>query len=187
MKLLTSALAFAMLFSPDTAKQTFESASQALNSGDYPAAEAGFNKVLELDPHNVGALANLGVVYAKTHRYGKAIQVYQRALRISPQMREVQLDLGLAYLKQEDYIHALPYFRQLHTQSPSDHQATMLLATCLTFSGHPDQGLSLLKPLTDTGDADPAALYLLGVAYSRAGQAQQAQDVFPQLFPSRST
>lgn len=73
MKLLASALVIALLFSPDTARQTFESAMQALNSGDYPAAEAGFNKVLEGDPRNVSALANLGVLYAKTHRYGKAI------------------------------------------------------------------------------------------------------------------
>src|ERR1700677_5045171 len=151
MKLLVSALAIAFLFSPvaDTAKQTFESATQSLNAGDYPAAEAGFNKVLELDPRNVSALANLGVLYAKTHRYGKAIEAYQQVLRINPQLREIQLDLGLAYLKQEDYMHALPYFRELHARSPSDHQATMLLATCLTFSGHPDQGLGILKPLTD--------------------------------------
>src|SRR5271168_3116265 len=179
MKLLALALAIVLVCSPvavsgegpDTARQTFESATQALNSGDYPAAEAGFNKVLELDPRNVSALANLGVLYAKTHRYGKAIEVYQRVLRISPQLREIQLDLGLAYLKQEDYIHALPYFRDLHNRSPADPQATMLLATCLTFSGHPDQGLGLLKPLVAGDDPDPAALYLLGVAYSRAGQA----------------
>ena len=100
MKLLVSAFAIALLFSPvalvglssDTAKQTFESATQALNAGDYPAAEAGFNKVLKLDPRNVSALANLGVLYAKTHRYGKAIEAYQRVLQISPQLREIQLD-----------------------------------------------------------------------------------------------
>ena len=100
---------------------------QALNAGDYPAAEAGFNKILAADPRNVSALANLGVLYAKTHRYGKAIQVYQRALRVSPQLREIQLDLGLAYLKQEDYVHALPYFRELHTQisfGSSGHDAS---------------------------------------------------------------
>src|SRR3984885_9408384 len=195
MKLLVSALAIALLSSPvalvglsaDTAKQTFESATQALNAGDYPAAEAGFNKVLKLDPRNVSALANLGVLYAKTHRYGKAVQAYQRVLQISPQLREIQLDLGLAYLKQEDYEHALPYFRPLHERSPSDHQATMLLATCVTFNGHPDQGLGLLKPLTDAENPDPAALYLLGVAYARAGQAQAAQDVFTKLFADSAT
>src|SRR6202453_4280402 len=124
MKLLAPAFVITVLLfpmivlgvGPDTARQTFEAATQALNSGDYPAAEAGFKKVLELDPRNISALANLGVLYAKTHRYGKAIEVYQRVLRISPQLREIQLDLGLACLKQEDYVHALPYFRQLHNQ-----------------------------------------------------------------------
>ena len=62
MNLLASALAIVLLFSADTARQTFEAATQALNSGDYPAAEAGFNKVLEMDPRNVSALANLGVL-----------------------------------------------------------------------------------------------------------------------------
>src|ERR1700758_1371563 len=79
---------------PDTARQTFESAMQALNAGDYSAAEAGFIKILAADPRNVSALANLGVLYAKTHRYGKAIEAYQRVLQISPQLREIQLDLG---------------------------------------------------------------------------------------------
>ena len=112
----------------------------------------------------------------------------KRALRVSPQLREIQLDLGLAYLKQEDYVHALPYFRQLHARSPSDPQATMLLATCLTFSGHPDQGLSFVEAVDRTAeDADPAALYLLGVAYARAGQAQAAQDVFTKLFADSAT
>jgi Flp pilus assembly protein TadD len=85
MKLLWPAFVIAVLFfpmsilgvGPDMAKQTFEAATQALNAGDYSAAEAGFHKVLELDPRNFSALSNLGVLYAKTHRYGKAIEVYQ--------------------------------------------------------------------------------------------------------------
>ncbi len=146
----------------DTAKQIFESATQALNSGDYPAAEAGFNKVLELDPRNVSALANLGVLYAKTHRYGKAIEVYQRALRIDPQLREIQLDLGLAYLSRKTTSTRCHISGSCTSGLLLTIRPTMLLATCLTFSGHPDQGLSLLKPLTEADDPDPAALYLLG-------------------------
>src|ERR1700679_4114167 len=114
MKPLVPAILIVLLFFPiavwglgaDTAKQTFESATQALNAGDYPAAEAGFNQVLKLDPRNVSALSNLGVLYARTHRYGKAIEVYQRALRISPQLREIQLDLGLPYFNREVYAEA---------------------------------------------------------------------------------
>ena len=195
MKLFVSAFAIALFFAPvalmglssDTAKQTFESATQALHAGDYPAAEAGFNKVLRLDPRNVSALANLGVLYAKTHRYGKAIEAYQRVLEISPQLREIQLDLGLAYLKQEDYERALPYFRQLHERSPDDHQATMLLATCLTFQWTCRSRSRPAEAVDRSGESDSAALYLLGVAYARAGQAQAAQEVFTRLFADSAT
>src|ERR1700733_8408845 len=144
MKYLTSTLATALLLSfnfalgasTDMAKQTFESAVLAMNAGQYPQAEAGFRKVLELDPNNISALANLGILYAKTHRYTKAIEAYKQVLRLSPKQRETQLNLALAYLKQKEYVHSLPYFRQLHEEDPSNHQATMLLATFLTFSGH---------------------------------------------------
>src|SRR5260370_39031942 len=107
MKLIASAIAIALLLVSDPTRQTFESATEALNAGEYPAAEAGFNKILAADPRNVSALANLGMLYSKTHRYGKAIQVYQRALRVSPQLREIQLGLGLAYLKQGDSVQPL--------------------------------------------------------------------------------
>src|ERR1700761_8586717 len=76
-----------------SAKQAFDFATQALNAGNYSAAEAGFRKVLHMDPHNVSALANLGVLYAKTHRYGKAIEAYQEVLRVQPGLRAIQLDL----------------------------------------------------------------------------------------------
>ena len=156
MKLLTLALEIAILLSSnlgfcvnaDTAKETFESAVRALNAGNYSQAEGGFRAVLKLDPRNVSALANLGVLYAKTRRYTEAIEEYKKVLNIAPQQRETQLNLGLAYLKQEDYTRALPYFKQLHDVDPSNQRAVMLLATCLTFSGHPEDGIGLLKPLT---------------------------------------
>ena len=192
MKPLVSGILVVLLFSPiavwglgaDTAKQIFESATQALNAGDYPAAEAGFNQVLKLDPRNVSALANLGVLYAKTHRYGKAIDVYQRALRIALSCARFSSILASPISNRK-----ITSMRcHISGNCTSDHLPTirppMLLATCLTFSGHPDQGLGLLKPLTEADNPDPAALYLLGVAYARAGQAQQAQQVFSKLLPT---
>src|ERR1035438_3600729 len=139
----------------DTARQAFESAMLALNARDYPDAEAGFRKGLRLDPRNVSALANLCVLYARMHRFTEAVDIYKKALSISPEQRETQLNLGLAYLKQEDYTHALPYFKQLHARDPDDQQSTMLLATCLTFSGHPEDGIVLLKPLTEAERTNP--------------------------------
>ena len=115
----------------------FEHAAQALQAGDYPAAESGFRKVLRAEPGNLGALGNLGVVYSRTNRYARAIDVYKQALRTAPQDRGILLNLGLVYLKQDDYQHALPYFLRLHRSDPGNWQATNLLATCLVYGGKP--------------------------------------------------
>ena len=63
---------------------TFDDAVQALSAGDYRAAEQGFQAVLKRQPNNVGAIGNLGILYARTNRMDRAISQYQRALQLSP-------------------------------------------------------------------------------------------------------
>src|SRR6266550_4120908 len=158
--------------SDSSTEKIFESASAALRKGDYAAAEVGFRKVLQAEPRNIGAMSNLGVVYSRTLRYARAIEIYKRALRLSPREQGVLLNLGLVYLKQDDYGRAKPYFERLHRMDPKNAQAANLLATCLVYGGEPAGAFEVLKPLME-GTPDPATLYLLGVAYSRSGQAEK--------------
>src|SRR6478752_10321127 len=95
---LASALSGA-LQAADPLEAAFERATRSLAAGEYAAAEQGFLEVLKASPRNVGALGNLGVVYSRTNRTGKAIDVYFRALQISPLDSLLQLNLGIAYLK----------------------------------------------------------------------------------------
>src|SRR5207244_3707436 len=125
-------------------------------------------------------MSNLGVVYSRTLRYARAIEIYKRALRLSPREQGVLLNLGLVYLKQDDYGRAKPYFERLHRMDPKNAQAANLLATCLVYGGEPAGAFEVLKPLME-GTPDPATLYLLGVAYSRSGQAEAGEQIFAQL------
>src|SRR5262249_29513771 len=105
------------------AERAFQKASEALRAGDYVAAESGFNQVLRLEPANISAMGNLGVVYTRTHRFALAINIYKRALRLSPADSGILLNAGLAYLKQNDYKNGATYFRQLHARDPGNLQA----------------------------------------------------------------
>ena len=127
--------------SDSSTQKIFESASVALKNGDYQAAEAGFRKVLQAEPKNVGAMSNLGVVYSRTLRYARAIEIYKRALSFSPREQGVLLNLGLVYLKQDDYGRAQSYFARLHRIDPKNAQAANLLATCLVYGGEPARAL----------------------------------------------
>src|SRR5215472_13383776 len=82
----------------ETTQRIFARASDALKAGDYAAAETGFRKVLEIEPENVSAMGNLGVVYSRTLRYARAIEIYKKALSLNPRERGILLDLGLVYL-----------------------------------------------------------------------------------------
>ena len=65
------------------AKAAFDQAAQALEAGDYAAAEKGFKLVLRQEPNNVAAVANLGIIYARTNRGDEAITAYFGARCVS--------------------------------------------------------------------------------------------------------
>ncbi len=165
-----------------TAEQTFNQAMQNMTSGDYAKAEAEFNEIRRKDPNNPSVLINLGVLYVKTNRLTEAIDCYKRALRLVPAQEAVQLNLGLAYLKQEKYAEALPYFAHLHTLHADNAQVTTLLATCLAYTGKPKDAISLLLPVAGPNSQDRGALYVLGIAYTRADQPEQAREVLGRVF-----
>ena len=61
--LIIASVALAGLaFAAQSAEAIFRSAATALASQDYKAAEQGFLAVLKLEPRNIGAIGNLGVI-----------------------------------------------------------------------------------------------------------------------------
>ena len=193
MKPLCKALAVLLLAIPgsshaqspttdDALEQLFNQAMHALQAGSYQEAENDLHRILAKEPGNAAALANLGVLYSKTHRYTEAADAYKHALQTMPTQEPVQLNLGLAYLKQNDYAQALPYFSHLHQLHPEQAQFAILAATCLTYTGKPAQAIDLLQPFAAAGQQDRAAQYMLGIAYLRAEKPEAAREVLTRVF-----
>jgi Flp pilus assembly protein TadD len=164
----------------ESLEAVFEKAASALASQDYPAAERGFQAVLQVQPRNVGALGNLGVVYSRTHRYAEAIDIYRRALRAAPGDKGLETNLGLAYVKQEQFALAQPIFEKL-AADPKNRQAHELLATCHLARGQLDAALTLLKPLAASDPTDSGVLYLLGVTYVKLKRGEEARQAFTKM------
>jgi tetratricopeptide (TPR) repeat protein len=151
-----------------------------LSSQDYPGAEQGFLAVLKLEPRNVGALGNLGVVYSRMNRFGQAVQTYERALRIAPGNPALMLNLGLAYVKQEQFAQALPIFTKLGATAPT-LQNRQLLATCLVETGQPEKALTVLDALVRENPSDTGLLYLQGVALARLKKSDAAHEAWARM------
>ncbi len=164
----------------DNAEAAFQRAASALSSHDYATAEKGFQAVLQLEPGNVAALGNLGVVYSQTKRYSQAIDTYKRALRAAPADKGLLTNLGLAYIKQEQYAAALPVFEKL-AADPSNLQARELLATCDISLARYQAALPVLSSLAEAEPQNPGILYMLGIAYTRLKRAPEAREAFDRM------
>lgn len=162
----------------DSAADIFSRASAALEAQNYPEAEAGFRSVLKLEPRNIGALGNLGVVYSKSRRYSQAIDVYKSALKLAPLDKGLLTNLGLAYLKQEQYSAAAEIFQRLSAEDPANLQARELLASCRLFLAQYQSALDVLLPLSADDPGNPAPLYMQGIALTRLKRHAEAQTAF---------
>lgn len=160
---------------------TFDRAVQALSTGDYGAAEQGFQAVLKQQPNNVGAVGNLGILYARTNRVDKAITEYQRALRLSANDETILLNLGIVYLKEELHSRALPYFERVLAIDPHNQQAQRLIDVCRLYAGQLIPALRDLKLRVEENPRDEQLLFLLGFAYLKSGDSKAAQEIFNQM------
>lgn len=58
-------------------------------AGDLPKAQARLQQALDIDPHNVDALIELGLVYEAMQRPERAQALYERALASAPNQPDV--------------------------------------------------------------------------------------------------
>ncbi len=74
---------------PRLASAYAEDAWLCAQGGDLPRAQSRLQQALELDPHDVRALTELGRVYEAMHRPDRALVIYERALAVDPKQEEV--------------------------------------------------------------------------------------------------
>jgi tetratricopeptide (TPR) repeat protein len=188
MKLPAFLLLFCFLIgAADSPQSVFDRAVGDLAAGRYAAAEAGFEQVLRSDPNNIGALGNLGVVYSRTNQIGKAIAVYERALKLSPHDPQLELNLGLAYLKQDNHAAARPHFERVLAAHEDNLQARKLVATCRLYMGEVPSAIKDLEVLRAQDPNNTGVLYLLGVGYIKDKQRVKARAILDEMFSSAAS
>jgi tetratricopeptide (TPR) repeat protein len=154
---------------------SFSRAVALQHAGDLEGAAREYRRFLAVQPSNVEARSNLGVVLMRLGRYEEAMVEYQTALAAAPSNATVRLNLGLAYYKSGRLEDALEAFRAVLTATHENLQARYLAADCQLRLGRPAEVVALLEPL-ETLRADDAVLsYLLGMALLATNQPERGQ------------
>jgi tetratricopeptide (TPR) repeat protein len=166
------------LCAAEPVKEVFERAARALAAADYQNAERGFQSVLHVEPRNIAALSNLGVIYSRTNRVDEAITVYRRALQLSPDDTALLMNLGLVYLRREEHTRALPLFARAVAIDSQNLQARQLLAVCRAYTGQLEPAIRDLEALRIAAPHDENILFLLGFAYLKNQDPEKAKSIF---------
>jgi Flp pilus assembly protein TadD len=156
-----------------------------LRTGKPQDAERTFNSIVKDNPKDSVALLYLGQIAFERNDFNAAIAALNRATLADARSAPAWNLLTVAYLQRAaaeaatpekadaDYLNAVRAGEGL-TRVKTDVEANMLFAQALIAAKQYPRAATVLERAAAGADATPAALYLLGVAQSRANNFPKA-------------
>ena len=147
----------------------YKRAEAALEAGHPETAAAEFKEILQLDPGNAEASANLGVIAYKQTDFLQAKQLFASALKENPSLWDAKAFLGLADVRLGDTGEGIPLlaesFPRVHNKSVKVDAGVALIRY------HQEQKtlrevVDVIRGLEETNPDNPEVLYVVYRAYS---------------------
>jgi cytochrome c-type biogenesis protein CcmH/NrfG len=155
-----------------TAQQPQQQQAPALDEGRVQALRT----ILESDPQNASAHAELANAYFDAEHWPEAIASYEQSLKIDPNNPDVSTDLGVSYYYTNRPDQALTQFDHSLRLDPT-HTKTMLNKGIVLAFGKQDlraaaeEWKKVVELAPDSPEGQAALRALEGVASAHAGEA----------------
>jgi putative PEP-CTERM system TPR-repeat lipoprotein len=127
---------------------------QALRTGDYKAAAAQYQSVVELQPDNAVALNNLAWSLGKLGD-AKAVGYAERALKVAPESASVLDTLGVLLVDKGDAAKGVEYIAKAVQLAPNRHEIRLNYAKALLKAGRKDDARKELTQLQSVSQEFP--------------------------------
>jgi len=136
----------------------FRQGNEFIQAGELEKAVDEYKKALEIEPENVDALTNLGVVYYNLGRLDEAIDQYSKALAIAPDDADIHSNLAAAYVQTNQFDKALEEYQTAVTLNPDLAEAHFGLGVIYVQFDQKDKAIQAFEKFQelDTGK-DPTA------------------------------
>jgi TolB-like protein/tetratricopeptide (TPR) repeat protein len=139
-----------------------------------------FERAIQLNPNyatahqwSAGPLLALG-------QFDRAIAEGKRAVELDPLSLIINTDLGSVYLLARRYDEAIAQYRKTIEMDPRFYAAHWPLGRVWELKGQLNEAIAEYRKAAELND-DPFVLALLGQAYARAGQREEAQRILARL------
>lgn len=112
--------------------------------------------LIEYDPHDVENISGLAWLLDGYGETARAIQVYQRGIRLNPNRYDIYYDLGYAYFNKRQYEQALPYLEKAVTFANVPPFVWKTLAHCYERLGQLERSLHTWQKVKQLDPSDGA-------------------------------
>jgi tetratricopeptide (TPR) repeat protein len=139
----------------------------------YTGPEALWLDTLQKDPNSWVAYNNLGVLFLDKRNYPQAIQQFQSAIRLKPDLAEAQSNLSLALLREGKIDAAIEHGLQAVRLEPASSKLHSMLGTAFWSKGDVRQAAIYFRNALSHEPVAPQAHYNLGLLYMKEANAFQ--------------
>ncbi len=144
-------------------------ADAALRQGEYEAAVAALDRLVQVRPDDVRLLLNLGGALKELGRFEAAFAVLVRAVGLDPQRHGAWSNLGTVCLELQRYDDAVASFANALRLKPDHGPALSGMGVTLRRRGLPQQALSFFDPAVAATPDDAELRTNRSLAYLAAG------------------
>lgn len=141
---------------------------------DLSGAIEEYKKVIQLDPRNLEALNNLGVIYKDLGKYREAKEHFQKALAINPNSAKVHNNLGLIYYLRGDHGRALAEYKEALASDPDNLESYTNLGVLYKKIGDLARALESFRKALSINPFHPETNYNLGLIYEARGEIEKS-------------
>ncbi|GIV11236.1 MAG: hypothetical protein KatS3mg020_0727 [Fimbriimonadales bacterium] len=111
---------------------------------------------IEYDPRDVENISSLAWMLDGYGENARALQIYQRGIRLNPNRYDLYYDLGFAYFNKRQYEQALPYLEKAVSFDNAPQFAWKTLAHCYERLGRFSQSLRAWEKAKQLDPSDGA-------------------------------
>ena len=171
---------------PDSARLWLALGIAQLTYGQNAEAETSFSRSFALDAKLVPALAYLGVTYAERGQYEKAIDLYEQAIALNPQLAPLHYLVAETILKTSnaDTTRAEKYLRRATVLDPTLAAAYLTWGKLYVRTNRNSEAAPLLERAVSLQPELVEAHYQLSrvlVKLKRTDEANRELEIFKQL------
>ncbi len=112
--------------------------------------------LMEYDPRDVENIGSLAWLLDGYGEHARAIQVYQRGIRLNPNRYDLYYDLGYAYFNKRQYEQALPYLEKAANFDNAPQFVWKTLAHCYERLGRLQESLQAWQKAKQLDPSDAA-------------------------------